>query len=158
MLPETENGWQNTVCNMPVKFTKQQGYIHQHDRVMSSIEAYFNTLKNGEYILTAKQEKDRRSISQNSLMWMWFECISRETGQNRLDIYDYYRTMYLSRIITVNEKEVQVSSGTSSLDTKQFTEFLNHVQADAASEFGIKLPTPEDLYWEEFSNEYKNNL
>ena len=143
---------------MSIKFTKQQGYIHQYDSLLNKMEAYFQTLKNGEYILTAKQEKDRRSINQNALMWMWFECIARETGQNRLDIYDYYRSLYLSRMVTVNEKEVQVSSGTSSLDTKQFTEFLNHVQADAAAEFGIKLPTPEDLYWEEFSNEYKNNL
>ena len=78
--------------------------------------------------------------------------------KNRLDIYDYYRSLYLSRMVTVNEKEVQVSSGTSSLDTKQFTEFLNHVQADAAAEFGIKLPTPDDLYWEEFQNEYKSNI
>ena len=143
---------------MSVKFTKEQGYIHQKDSVMNKIEAYFQTLKNGEYILTAKQEKDRRSINQNALMWMWFECIARETGQNRLDIYDYYRSLYLSRMVTVNEKEVQVSSGTSSLDTKQFTEFLNHVQADAAAEFGIKLPTPDDLYWEEFQNEYKSNI
>jgi hypothetical protein len=35
------------------------------------------------------------------------------------------------------------------------TVFLNQIQADAASEFGIALPSPEDRYWEEFYNEYK---
>jgi hypothetical protein len=52
-------------------------------------------------------------------------------------------------------KEVSVTSGTSSLDTRQFTEFLNNIQSDAAAEFGIRLPTPEDMYWDEFQNEYK---
>ena len=157
MLPETENGWQNTVCNMPVKFTKAQGYIHQHDNVMNSIEAYFNTLKNGEYILTANQEKDRRSISQNSLMWMWFECLAHETGNDRKDFYRHYKELFL-KVPDKIHPEKMVTLGTSELDTKQFTEFLNKIQVDAASEFGIKLPTPEDLYWEEFQNEYKNNL
>jgi hypothetical protein len=35
------------------------------------------------------------------------------------------------------------------------TVFLNKVQADAAVEFGITLPSPEDKYWEDFYNEYK---
>ena len=140
---------------MAVKVIKQQGYIHMKDSVLKKIEAYFDTLKNGEYTLVAKRDTDKRSISQNALMWMWFNCIAHETGQNKTDIYDYYRMLFLTREVVINGKEVSVSSGTSSLDTRQFTEFLNNIQSDAASEFGIRLPTPEDMYWEEFQNEYK---
>ena len=140
---------------MSIRFTKQQGYVHQHDSVMNRIEAYFQTLKNGEYILVAKKENEQRSINQNALMWSWFECLAHETGTDRNDFYDFYRELFLSRTVTINGKETAVSSGTSKLDTKQFTEFLNKIQADAASEFGIKLPTPDDMYWEEFANEYK---
>lgn len=140
---------------MAVKVIKQQGYIHMRDSVLKKIEAYFDTLKNGEYTLVAKRDTDKRSISQNALMWMWFNCIAHETGQNKTDIYDYYRMLFLTREVIINGKEVSVSSGTSSLDTRQFTEFLNNIQSDAASEFGIRLPTPEDMYWEEFQNEYK---
>lgn len=140
---------------MAVKVIKQQGYIHMRDSVLKKIEAYFDTLKNGEYTLVAKRDTDKRSISQNALMWMWFNCIAHETGQNKTDIYDYYRMLFLTREVVINGKEVSVSSGTSSLDTRQFTEFLNNIQSDAASEFGIRLPTPEDMYWEEFQNEYK---
>ena len=125
------------------------------DSVFKKIEAYFDTLKNGEYTLVAKRDTDKRSVSQNALMWMWFNCIAHETGQNKTDIYDYYRMLFLTREVIINGKEVSVSSGTSSLDTRQFTEFLNNIQSDAASEFGIRLPTPEDIYWEEFQNEYK---
>ena len=140
---------------MAVKVIKQQGYIHIKDSVLKKIEAYFDTLKNGEYTLVAKRDTDKRSISQNALMWMWFNCIAHETGQNKTDIYDYYRMLFLTRKVIINGKEVSVSSGTSSIDTRQFTEFLNNIQSDAATEFGIRLPTPEDMYWDEFQNEYK---
>ena len=140
---------------MAVKVIKQQGYIHMRDSVLKKIEAYFDTLKNGEYTIVAKRDTDKRSISQNALMWMWFNCIAHETGQNKTDIYDYYRMLFLTRKVIINGKEVSVSSGTSSLDTRQFTEFLNNIQSDAATEFGIRLPTPEDMYWDEFQNEYK---
>jgi hypothetical protein len=33
--------------------------------------------------------------------------------------------------------------------------FLNQVQADAATEFGITLPNPDDRYFEDFYNTYK---
>jgi len=55
----------------------------------------------------------------------------------------------------VNGKEVTVIGGTSKLNTLQMTDFMNKVKADAAIEFGITLPLPEDRYYSEFVNEYK---
>lgn len=40
--------------------------------------------------------------------------------------------------------------------TVQFSDFLNKIQADANVEFGIRLPSPDDLYWGEFEAYYKN--
>ena len=37
---------------------------------------------------------------------------------------------------------------------KQMSDFMNKVQADAASELGIQLPIPEDRYFEEFYQQY----
>ena len=117
---------------------------------------YINDISiSDKYEVIVRKRTIKRTVLQNSLMWMWFECLAHETGTDRNDFYDFYRELFLSRTVTINGKETAVSSGTSKLDTKQFTEFLNKIQADAASEFGIKLPTPEDMYWEEFANEYK---
>ena len=117
---------------------------------------YINDISiSDKYEVIVRKRTIKRTVLQNSLMWMWFECLARETGTDRNDFYDFYRELFLSRTVTINGKETAVSSGTSKLDTKQFTEFLNKIQADAASEFGIKLPTPDDMYWEEFANEYK---
>jgi hypothetical protein len=32
---------------------------------------------------------------------------------------------------------------------------MNQVQADAATELNITLPTPDDLAWEEFEQQFK---
>ena len=48
----------------------------------------------------------------------------------------------------------RIAGHTSGLTTEQMTEFLNKVQADAASEYGITLPNPEDLYFEMWAEQY----
>ena len=40
------------------------------------------------------------------------------------------------------------------LNTTQMTEFMNKIQADAASELGIMLPIPDDRYFEAFYQQY----
>jgi hypothetical protein len=140
---------------MAIIFEKQKGEIVRRENLIRSIDSMLDTLKNGEYTLSANKISNRRSTSQNAMMWMWFTCLAMETGQDKEDFYDYYREKFLSRIVIINGQETKVSTGTSKLDTVAMTDFLNKIQADAASEFGIKLPTPEDLYWTEFENYYK---
>ena len=112
-------------------------------------------MRNGEYTLQVKRNVSQRSVNQNAMMWMWFNCLAMETGSTKDDFHDYYCTKFLSRMVVINGEEQWISSGTSKLDTVAMTYFLNQVQADAATEFGVTLPTPEDLYWEEFQEHYK---
>ena len=88
-------------------------------------------------------------------MWMWFACIENETGTDKQDVHDYYCKLFLRREVSVNGKREIVVSGTRNLLTNQMANFLTKIQADAASEFGITLPTPSDLAFEEFQNYYK---
>lgn len=143
---------------MAILFQKVKGEIVRKDNLQRQFESYLQTLKNGEYTLSAKRVTQKRSINQNNLMWMWIACVSMETGQDKNDIYDYYRQKFLSRTIEINGKTAVVTAGTSALDTVAMTHFLNQMQADVSVEFGIKLPTPEDLCWEEFQNYYKRFL
>ena len=113
-------------------------------------------LRDGEYIMTIDKRKHKRTLSQNALMWMWFNCIADETGQSVDDIHDSYCAMFLSRVaISPRGEEVKVQRGTSKLNTAEMSEFMNRVQADAA-EMGIILPLPQDAYYEDFVNEYQN--
>ena len=140
-----------------LEFSKTKGETLDVGAILSWVERHIGWLRNGSYELKIAPKRKTRSQPQNRLMWMWFACISQETGQNIDGIHDYYCFRFLPRHITDLETgaTVRVPGHTSTLTTEAFTEFLNQVQADAATELGITLPTPEDLAWEEFEAQYK---
>lgn len=119
------------------------------------LEHVFATMRNGRYTLTIKRVQEQRSLPQNDLMWMWMTCIERETGTPKEDVYNYYCRRFLSRPVTINERTEWVYETSSKLTVERMTEFLNLIQADAATELGITLPTPEDRLFEYFYNEYR---
>ena len=120
----------------------------------TDLDYLFSTLRNGSYNLILKRVNEKRTINQNDLMWMWFRCIENDTGTDKNDIYMYYCKKFLCKVIRVGEKVEKVYETSSMLNTAQMTEFMNKIQADAASEFGITLPIPEDKYFEAFYQQY----
>ena len=114
----------------------------------------FSTLANGTYTLTIKRASEKRSISQNDLMWMWFQCISNETGTPRDDIYMYYCKKFLWKVITIGERSEKIYTTSSKLNTEQMKMFLDYIKQDALQELGIRLPNPEDRFFEAFYNQF----
>lgn len=114
----------------------------------------FSTLANGTYTITIKRASEKRSIPQNDLMWMWLSCIERETGTPKDDIYMYYCKKFLMKTIQVGDRLERIYNTSSKLNTEQMTEFLNKIQADAASELGITLPQPQDRFFEQFYQQF----
>lgn len=115
-------------------------------------------LRDGEYVMTIDKRIQKRTLPQNALMWMWFSCISQETGQPIQNIHDTYCSMFLLHpIVTHHGTTLFVPGHTSKLNKQQMQEFMEKVQADAA-EMGIILPLPEDAYYEDFINEYQNRI
>ena len=139
-------------------FEKRNGEVSDTDRV--SIQNWLSRAikyaTNGQYTISLSRRLKRRSIAQNRLMWLWFACMQRETGQPAIDFHDHYCLTLLGRDIVNPASGVveRVGGHTSELSKEAFTQFLNQVQADAATEFGITLPSPTDPGWEEFYQEY----
>ena len=138
--------------------TKRQGKVLDADAVHRWLDAALSTMPNGVRTLSLRRPRERRSLSQNSLMWMWMACIADETGQDRQTVHDYYCTRFLVRNTEFNGRPVRVVIGTSGLDRETMTWFLNQVQADAASELGIRLPSPEDEAWTAFDEYYRGRI
>lgn len=114
----------------------------------------FSTLSNGTYTITIKRASEKRSISQNDLMWMWLQCISNETGTDKNDIYMYYCKKFLMKTVTIGNRMERIYTTSSKLNTVEMTNFLNQIQADAQTELGITLPLPEDRFFECFYQQY----
>ena len=121
-----------------------------------SFDFICSQLPNGRYKLKIERYTEPRTLSQNALMWLWFTCIERETGTDKLDVHDYYCNLFLRRRTFIKGREMTIAGSTSKLNTIQMTNFLEKVKADAATELGIVLPLPEDMFYQEFIDFYKN--
>ena len=114
----------------------------------------FSTLANGTYTITIKRASEKRTIAQNDLMWMWLKCIENETGTPKDEVYMYYCKKFLMRTMKIGERMERIYITSSKLTTLEMTDFLNKIQADAATEFGITLPLPRDRFFEAFYAQY----
>ena len=136
---------------MEIELVKRDGNVSME----KSFDYLCSRLSNGVYTLKIVRKTKPRTISQNSLMWMWFKCLEQDTGQPKEDWHDYYCAKFLSRQVQVGNKLVWVVGRTSTLNTIQFTDFLNKVQADAAID-GYTLPLPADRFFADFVDEFQN--
>lgn len=131
--------------------TKRDGKVTME----KSFDFLCSLLRDGVYVLSIKRKTEPRTVSQNALMWMWFKCMENNTGTEKQDWHDYYCAKFLMREASFGRKRFSVVGGTSTLNTVQMTDFMNKVQADAATEWGITLPLPADRYYQEFIQHYR---
>jgi len=131
--------------------------INEIDRDM--IIAYIKRLEiKKTYTVEIKQKRTIRSLPQNRLYWLWITCIEAETGNNRIDLHEYFKSMFLiDEKICIFNTEINVKT-TTHLDAKKFTEYLEKIQIFASTELSITLPDPEDLRWGEFESYYTEKL
>lgn len=122
-----------------------------------AVKQYIDKLPEGKlYDATIKLHREKRTIPQNSLYWLWVNCIHQETGEDIDAIHEYYKSKYLTpEIKTFRGQSIAIEPSTTKLDTKRFTDYLEKVRADAQTELGVILVSPEDMMWAEFYEQYK---
>jgi hypothetical protein len=131
----------------------------------AAVKSYIDKVENNEkaYTVEVKLQREKRSIDQNRLYWLWLTCIMHETGQDKNDLHAVFAAKFLGTDkTTVKLNGVEYSTEnvrtTTNLDTKQFKYYLDRVQQFANVELGIELPNPEDQYFEQFETFYKNYI
>lgn len=130
--------------------------ITNSSEVIDTIQLWLDTAKNGNYTIEMKRIGDKRSISQNKLMWLWFSAIADEwseaTGRviTRNEVHDAYCQMFLP----IDTPKGRVGGSTSGLTTDEMTKFLDRVHEDASSD-GIVLLNPEDKFFMEWAAQYE---
>ena len=91
--------------------------------------------------------RKRRSLSQNSLMWVWIneaaEYLSEHTGHDNDFIHQHLKEKFLSPEIAEINGQIHQRFTTTKLTTQQMSEYMEKIYAYITSEFGILLPIPE---------------
>lgn len=130
------------------------------DKDKSIVADYIASLPQGK-VFTAeiKVHRERRSINQNSLYWLWLACLQDETGAYKDDLHECFKSKFLPHTTKeVLGEDIRVVQSTSSLDSKEMTSYLERIKIFAQTELGCVLPLPEDLGWEQFYEQYKRYI
>lgn len=121
-------------------------------------------------VVTIAPECKKRSVAQNSLYWKWLSVIERKTGNDKDQLHFEFKRRFLINILKRDDKEyaemclalsalkqseseqfeaiangVIRETSTTRMHTKQFTEYLQQIEAYALAKLGISLPVPDDL-------------
>ena len=130
-------------------------------RSVENVRHCFDVIKSiyqgGLYSVTVTKYRKNRTLAQNRLYHMWLNAMQDDTGHTHDELHDKLRLQFLGtvrrKVISfydptkggfVEETELIELVSTTSLDTKQFTEYLEKIEL-VAVELGIILPYPDDI-------------
>lgn len=100
--------------------------------------------------VTVEPHRKRRSLSQNSLMWLWLgevaELVGQHTGMDVHDIHEAFKQKFLpAKIIEVLGETIDVRS-TATLTTLEMTTYMDRIYAWVTTELGLLLPLPQEFH------------
>jgi hypothetical protein len=98
-----------------------------------------------EAVLTVKRKWNKRSLSQNSLYWVWVGIIAEYCGDSEEETHITLRGLYApKREFKMGEKSFMIPRSTTTLSKGEMQEYMFHIEVQAG-QLGIILPRPEDL-------------
>ncbi len=105
---------------------------------------------NGEKPLTVTMQSktEKRSLDQNALYFKWCHIIADETGNDKDDIHEFLKMKFLGfKHIRVKPEHLgtMVPISTKIQSVKSMAEYMQKIQAWAATDLNIMLPVPDDL-------------
>ena len=149
--------------------------IKDHSDIGKTINYLHNNYTQANFegkplVVTIRPEAKDRSKAQNRLYWKWLHEIHRKTGNDEDQLHFEFKKKFLIGILKRDDKEyaemclaisalkqseseqyraiadgVIRETSTTRMNTAQFTEYLNLIEAFALKEFGLVLPVPDDL-------------
>ena len=149
--------------------------IKDHSDIGKTINYLHNNytqanFENKPLVVEIKPEAKDRSKAQNRLYWKWLHEIHRKTGNDEDQLHFEFKKKFLIGILKRDDKDyadmclaisalkqseseqyraiadgVIRETSTTRMDTKQFTEYLNLIEAFALKTFGLVLPVPDNL-------------
>ena len=125
------------------------------------VKDHIDQLPDRRYEVAINVHHDKRTYSQNRLMWLWYACICKETeGEyDSEELHNYFKEKFLKkRTISVFGEEMEGTMSTKNLNTLEFKEYLDKIQRFASGELGIILPLPSDYVFPEFEDQYKDKI
>ena len=92
------------------------------------------------------QDKNNQREKQSSLYFLWVETLAKETGYFKDAMHDMLRDKFLGyRTVQTKDKAIETLRSVTDLSKEQMKDYLTEIDM-FATESGLMLPKPEDLY------------
>ena len=149
--------------------------IKDHSDIGKTINYLHNNYTQANFegkplVVSISPECKKRSVAQNSLYWKWLSVIEKKTGNDKDQVHFEFKKKFLINMLKRDDKEyaemclalsalkqseseqfraiadgVIRETSTTRMNTTQFTEYLNLIEAFALKTFGLVLPVSDDL-------------
>ena len=120
----------------------KKGILRIHRKV--HMDKYVASLPDCTATLDIKKQSKIRTLSQNSLYWVWIEFICEQLGYEKYEaeeVHNSFRAMFL----TDKTGKLPLVRSTTKLNTVQFTKYMNQIERFCNKELNMTLPTPEAI-------------
>lgn len=109
----------------------------------SKFLVHLSKLEGKRIELVLRQEKSKRSLSQNSYMWgVVYEILSEHTGYTPDEIHAIMKFKFL-RIM--DERNNEYVRSTTKLNTAEMESYLDKIKKWAAQDLGVFIPDPGEV-------------
>lgn len=131
-------------------------YVKYGDQPYSNMIEHFRMFPFLKFRVEIKEHKAKRSLDQNALYWMWLGIVGKDLGYKAEELHEALKAKILGVVETKTIFGVIVLQprSTTTLTVKEFTEYLNAVQA-FASALGINLPMPSEFGMDSYNKPRK---
>ena len=98
-----------------------------------------------------KRKTKRRTLNQNALYWRRIgeivAAVQAHTGHDADEVHDFLKAKFLPpRFVEISGEARQVAATTTKLTTAEMAEYMNQIEAWAATELGLYLTNPDKLH------------
>ena len=130
-----------------MQYMKSFGIIKNQKLILNNKDQFNKQLielEGKEVVIKITERNNNRTKDQNSLFWKWVEIISNETGYTKEETKELISYKFLKRERVDEEGYTETYlRGTSTLNKKEFNDFMNEVSFWSNSTLNINLPTYE---------------
>jgi len=114
------------------------------------LRRWLNNLNGVKVELVIKKHRRKRTIPQNSYYWgIVLDLIAESTGYTTEELHEFFKRLYLKKIITIGGVDYEVSESTNKLNTDQFSKYIEKIKRFAEIKLSLRIPDPNEIDYED---------
>jgi len=95
-----------------------------------------------DVFVTVSRRQNARTLSQNSLYWVWCSELGNYIGEPRQAIHELLKERFLPKreIELLEGQRMEMPASTRTLSVEEFSQYMRDIQTWAATFLGLALP------------------